>query len=153
MQCVEFQNQQRTDVELSRLVYLIMMFVCRDQRLKITYSQPHVLRRNQAILKLARRWILRTCWITFMPMDTRDSINIHIWQVKKIIFNFAIRHFQKKNLNLTIDSLSRGIHAADPQLLTYRPQILRGFRIWAPFRVPGPERRVKRFRCFRIRRR
>ena len=41
---------------------------------------------------------------------------------------FAIRHFQKKN-NLTIDPLSLGKYAPSPQVLTYRPQILRGVRI------------------------
>ena len=45
---------------------------------------------------------------------------------KKI--NFAIRHFQK-TINLTIDRLSLGIYAPSPQVLTYRPQILRGVRI------------------------
>ena len=28
--------------------------------------------------------------------------------------------------------------------------ILQGVRIWTPFRVPIPERRVERFRCFRV---
>ena len=32
-------------------------------------------------------------------------------------------------LNLTIDLLSLGIYARGPQVLTYRPQILRGVRI------------------------
>ena len=43
--------------------------------------------------------------------------------------NFAIRHFQKKKSNLTIDLSSLGIYAPGPQVLTYRPQILRGLRI------------------------
>ena len=64
-------------------------------------------------------------------------------------FNFAIRHFQKK-INLTIDLLSLGIYAPRPQLLTYRPQVLWRVRICTPFRVPVPERRVRRFRFFRI---
>ena len=43
--------------------------------------------------------------------------------------NFAIRHFQKKKINLTIDPLSLGIYALGPQVSTYRPQILRGVQI------------------------
>ena len=38
-----------------------------------------------------------------------------------------------------------------PQVLTCWPQILREeVQIWTPSRVPGPELRVKRSRCFRI---
>ena len=37
-----------------------------------------------------------------------------------------------------------------PRGLTYRPNISRGARIWTLFRVPDPERGVKRFPCFRI---
>ena len=36
------------------------------------------------------------------------------------------------------------------QVLTYLPQILRRVWIWAPFRVPYPEYRVKQSPCFRI---
>ena len=70
------------------------------------------------------------------------------WQVKKKKINFATSKVKKK-FNLTIDLLSLGVYAPGPQVLTYRSQILREIRIWTPFRVPGPERRVKRFRCFR----
>ena len=35
----------------------------------------------------------------------------------------------KKKIKLTIDLLSLGIYAPGPQVLTYRPQILRGVRI------------------------
>ena len=60
--------------------------------------------------------------------STRKVIQHLTSQKKKI--NFAIRHFQKKNNNnLTIDPLSLGIYAPSPQVLTYRPQILRGIRI------------------------
>ena len=48
--------------------------------------------------------------------------------------------FKKKN-NLAIGRLSLGVYAPGPQVLTYRPQILREVRIWTPFRVPGPEQR------------
>ena len=51
---------------------------------------------------------------------------------------------------LTIDLLSLGVYAPGHQVLTYRPQILRGVLMYTPFRVPVPERRVKRLRCFRI---
>ena len=54
--------------------------------------------------------------------------NFHLTSQKKKI-NLAIRHFQEKQINLTIDSLSLGIHAPNPQVLTYRLQILRGARI------------------------
>ena len=47
-------------------------------------------------------------------------------QEKNLISPFAIF---KKKVNLTIDPLSLGIFAPDPQLSTYRPQILRGVRI------------------------
>ena len=73
------------------------------------------------------------------------------WQVKKTQFRHS--PFSKKKSNLTIDLLSLGIYTPAPQVLTYGPQILRGVRIWTPFRVPGPERRVKRFRCFGLGRR
>ena len=54
---------------------------------------------------------------------------------------------KKKQSNLTIDHLSLGVYAPGPQVLTYRPQIKRGVRIWIPFRVPSTEQRVKRVRC------
>ena len=60
------------------------------------------------------------------------------------------RHFQTK---IPIDLLSVGMYASGPQVLTYRPHILWRVRIWIPFLVPGRERRVKRFWCFRIERR
>ena len=37
--------------------------------------------------------------------------------------------FSKKRTNLTIDCLSVGLYAQGPQVLTYRPQILREARI------------------------
>ena len=46
---------------------------------------------------------------------------------KKKKINFVI--FKKKKKNLTIDPLSLGTYAQGPQVLTYRPQILRGVRI------------------------
>ena len=49
---------------------------------------------------------------------------------------------QKKTTHLTIALLSLGKKAIWPQLLTCQPKILWGVRIWTPFRVPGPERRV-----------
>ena len=75
--------------------------------------------------------VLRRARLEILHKKTMFSI----WQdsQKNLISPFAIF----KNNNLTIDPLSLGI------------QILRGVRIWSPFRVPGPERRVKRFRCFR----
>ena len=60
---------------------------------------------------------------------------------------------KNKKSNLTIDLVSLGIFAPRPQVLTYRPRILRRVRICTPFRVPGPERRVKRPWCFGIGRR
>ena len=60
-------------------------------------------------------------------------------------FNFATSKI-KKNNNSTIDLLSLCIYAPGPQVLTFRPRVLRGVRIWTPFRVPGPERRVIPFR-------
>ena len=44
-------------------------------------------------------------------------------------FNFATSKIKKQNFNLTIDTLSLGIYAPGPQVLTYLPQILRGVRI------------------------
>ena len=68
------------------------------------------------------------------------------WQVKK-------KCSPKQNVNLTIDLVSRCIYDPGPQVLTNRPPILRRVWIWTPFPVPGPERRVKWFLCFRIGRR
>ena len=42
--------------------------------------------------------------------------------------NFATSKV-KKNVNLTIDLLSLGVNAMEPQVLTYLPQTLRGVRI------------------------
>ena len=39
------------------------------------------------------------------------------------------RHLERKKSNLIIDLLSLGVYAAGPQVLTYRPHILRGVRI------------------------
>ena len=62
------------------------------------------------------------------------------WQV----FFFQFRHsaFSKNKFNLTIDPLSLGIYALGPQILTYRPQILRGARIWTSFRIPSPNEEI-----------
>ena len=50
----------------------------------------------------------------------------HMTSQKKIQF----RHLEsQKHSTLTIDFLSLGIYAPGPQVLTYRPQILRGVRI------------------------
>ena len=81
-------------------------------------------------------------------INRRIFLSLFLWQVKKNS-NFATSKVKKKS-NLTIDLLSLGISAPGPQVLTYRPQILRGVWIWTPFRVPGPERRVKRLRYFGI---
>ena len=54
--------------------------------------------------------------------------------------NFAIYHFQKR-MHLTIIPLSLGIYASN--LSTCRPPVLRGIRICTPFRLPGPERKLK----------
>ena len=40
-----------------------------------------------------------------------------------------------------------------PYILNYRAQLLMGVWVWTWFLVPGPERRVQRFRCFRNERR
>ena len=82
----------------------------------------------------------------FVSCYTRRTPKTQVTSQEKH-FNFATSKIKK--INLTIDLLSLGIYVPGPQVLTQRPQILRGVRIWSPFRVPGPERRVKRFRCFR----
>ena len=69
-----------------------------------------------------------------------------IWQVKNLISQPR----KSKKINLAIDLLSLGRYAPGPQVLTYRPPFFRGVRIWSPFRVPGPERRVRRCRCFGV---
>ena len=61
-----------------------------------------------------------------LRFGARDGSAFLLDKSKK--FNFAIRHFQKK-INSTIDPLSLGIYAPGSQVLTYRPQILRGVRI------------------------
>ena len=58
-----------------------------------------------------------------------------------------------KTFSLTVDLLSLGVYAPRPQVSTYGPQILREVRIWDPFQVPVPGRRIKRFRRFKIGRR
>ena len=47
--------------------------------------------------------------------------------------NFATPN-SKRDVSLTIDLLSLATHARGPQVLTYRPQFVRGVRIWTPFR-------------------
>ena len=56
-----------------------------------------------------------------------DAMFLHLTSQEKKI-NFATSKIKKK-FNLTIDLLSLGIYAPGPQVLTYRPQILRGVRI------------------------
>ena len=69
--------------------------------------------------------------------QARVSLDHQILTSPKQI-NFAPSKF---NLRL----LFQKTYAPGPHILTHRPQILRGVRIWAPFRVPSPERRVKMF--------
>ena len=50
---------------------------------------------------------------------------------------------------LTIDLVSLGIYAPEPQTSTHRPLVLRAVRILTPLRVPSPERIDERFWCSR----
>ena len=69
----------------------------------------------------------------------------YTWQVKKIISSFS-----KKNLNLTIDTLSLSIPISpEPPSFDLPTPNFAGSSNLNSVPVPGPERRVKRFRCFR----
>ena len=78
-----------------------------------------------------------------------ESFDNHLTSWKKS--DFATSKV-KKTSNLTT-VLSPGEYDTGPYVLTCRPKLFREIRIWTPFRVPGPERRVKRFQCFRLGRR
>ena len=73
-----------------------------------------------------------SCFVTLFLQLTTDKSR------KKILIS-PPRKSKKNNNNLTIDLLSLGIYNPGPQVLTYRPQILRGVRIWTPFRGSIPK--------------
>ena len=65
--------------------------------------------------------------VVYVGMFTVFCIIMTSQEEKKLIS--PPRKSKKKKINLTIDLLSLGIYAPGPQVLTYRPQILRGVRI------------------------